>query len=125
MDKVKYWLDLAKEDINVAKLLLGGGKYLYTGFICHLSTEKALKAVISKTETPEKIHDLVKLAKHRGIYAKMSDEQKDFLEVLLPLNIEGRYPSYKDNIAASLNDKRCKEILKETEALVSWIETQL
>ena len=123
---VTYWLDLATEDIDVARGLLGIGKLLYCGFMCHLVTEKGLKAIIQNNgATPPKIHDLVKLAKQGGVYSKMDDKQKDFLEVLLPLQIEARYPSHKDNVAASLTKSRCKEILEETELLLKWIEQQL
>ena len=52
--------------------------------------------------TPPKTYDLVKLAKLGKLYFEMSEVQKDFLGILLPLNIEVRYPSYKANIAASL-----------------------
>ena len=126
--KAKYWFDLATEDIEVARVLLGGEKMLYAVFMCHLSIEKGLKAVIANTAAdilPPKTHDLVKLAKQSGIYSKMDDSQKDFLEVLLPLNIEARYPSYKDNITASLNESSCREILDETEALLKWINQAL
>jgi len=127
-ENVKYWLDLAQEDIHVARVLLNGGKMLYAGFICHLSAEKGLKAVIvnmGDDVIPPKTHDLVKLAKQSGIYMKMDDEQKDFLELLLPLNIEARYPSYKGSIAASLDESNSKKILIRTEALLAWIKQQL
>jgi HEPN domain-containing protein len=125
IDKVKYWFDLAREDVDVSRVLIGAGKYLYSGFVCHLCVEKALKAVIAKNETPPKIHDLVKLAKIGNIYVDMDDDQKSFLEVLLPLQIEGRYPSYKGQILSSLNEARCREILGKVEEFLSWIEKQL
>ena len=55
----------------------------------------------------------------------MSEVQKDFLDILLPLNIEARYPSYKTNIAASLGVERCSCIIciiKEAEELLCWIK---
>jgi len=128
MDKVKYWLDLAKEDLDVAQVLLKNGKLLHFGFMCHIVIEKALKAIIageSANAVVPKIHDLVKLAKRGNVYEKMSDAQKDFLEVLLPLNIEARYPSLKASIHSSLTQATCKETLKETKELLAWIETQL
>ena len=122
-DKTEYWINLAIEDIEVARLLLSGGKTLYAGFMCHLSIEKGLKAVISKSdEPPPKTHDLVKLAKQGNLYSDMDEKQKDFLELLLPLNIEARYPSYKENIATSLNEFNCKKILAQTEVLLEWIK---
>jgi HEPN domain-containing protein len=44
-EKMQYWLELADYDINAAKSMLNGKHYLYVGFLCHLSAEKALKAV--------------------------------------------------------------------------------
>lgn len=58
-------------------------------------------------------------------YTDMSEDQRDFLDLLLPLNIEARYPSYKSSLAASLNQERCKAILLETEELIKWLETKL
>ena len=123
-----YWFKLAIDDIEVAKVLLKGKKLLYAGFICHLVIEKGFKAAIANNELNDsvpKTHDLVKLAKQSGFYTKMADEQKDFLEILLPLNIEARYPSYKNNIAKSLDEQYCSEILEETEKLLVWISQQL
>ena len=126
-DKVAYWLELARYDYESAKVMQAGGRYLYVGFMCHLTAEKALKAVVASVqeENPPKTHDLVKLAKLGGVYDDMSEDQQDFLDLLLPLNIEARYPSYKSNIAASLSKEKCAEILEETEALVKWLETKL
>ncbi len=74
---------------------------------------------------PPKIHNLVKLAKLGELYSKMSEAQKDFLDILMPLNIEGRYPSYKANIAVSLGAERCSRIIEETEELLCWIKQML
>lgn len=125
--KSQYWIDTAQYDIESAKVMLNGKRFLYVGFMCHLTIEKALKAIISKDETatPPKIHHLPKLAKQGAIYSFMSEEQKDFLEVLLPLNIEARYPSYKEELSCSLNETNCEALIKETEVLLCWIKEQL
>lgn len=125
--KSQYWIDTAQYDIESAKVMLGGNRYLYVGFMCHLTIEKALKAIIAKDETvtPPKIHHLPKLAKQGNIYSLMDDKQKDFLEVLLPLNIEARYPSYKEELSYSLNEANCKALIEETEVLLCWIKEQL
>lgn len=122
----EYWIESAQYDIETAKAMLETKRYLYVGFMCHLTIEKALKAVISQEEIqPPKIHDLVKLAKQSKIYSLMNDGQKDFLEVLLPLNIEARYPSYKSGISASLDNSKCEMLANETEGLLCWIKQQL
>ncbi len=55
----------------------------------------------------------------------MSEEQKDTLDLLLPLNIEARYPTYKEKLLKSLSYAKCKEILEQTNKLKQWIEQQL
>ena len=125
-DQIEYWLDLADYDLGVAKTMLKNKHWLYVGFMCHQVIEKALKAVISRDESlPPKIHDLAKLAVCSGLMDVMSEAQQDFIETLNPLNIEARYPKYKDSLAQNLGSAVCRQILKETEGLLCWIKEQL
>ena len=128
-DKVKYWLDLSDEDITVAQLLLEGGKFLYSGFMCHLAVEKALKAVIARDcaegEIPPKWHNLTKLAVHAKIFELMSEEQQDFIEDLNPLQIEARYPEYKSKIAEKISQEKCVKLVEKTKEMLCWIKKQL
>lgn len=125
--KSQYWIDTAQYDIDTAKAMLETKRYLYVGFMCHQTIEKALKAIISKDEaaTPPKIHHLPKLATIAAIFDLMAEEQQDFLHELNPLNIESRYPSYKEDVTTTLNDEVCKGIIRRTEVLLCWIEQQL
>lgn len=126
-DKSKYWIDTAQYDLDSAKVMLGGRRYLYVGFMCHLTIEKALKAVVAKDEElmPPKIHNLLKLASMTNIYDLMSEKQQLLLSELNPLNIESRYPSYKEDIASTLNETNCKMLIDKTEELLCWIKRQL
>lgn len=126
---VKYWLSIANYDIETAKAMLKTERYLYVGFMCHQVIEKSLKAVISRDcnegEIPPKIHDLSKLAIRAKLFSIMSEEQQNFIDDLNPLNIESRYPEYKDEIAAGLTKENCGELIKGTEAMLCWIKEQL
>ena len=51
----------------------------------------------------------------------MSDEQKDFLEIIKKLNIEARYQEYKDDVARRLNRDAATEILETTKQFYAWI----
>ena len=53
-------------------------------------------------EIPLKIHSLSRLAEKTGIDQELSEEQLDFIDRLEPLNIEARYPSYKERLMKSL-----------------------
>ena len=126
-EKTMYWLDLADDDLKVAKTMLNNAHYLHMGFLCHLTIEKALKAAIEHTtnEIPPKIHDLRKLAKQGGIFDKLSAKQSKLLDALMPLQIEARYPEYKEKIAQTLSKDVCEKFLAETEELLCWIKQLL
>jgi len=125
-EKVNYWLCLANESLDDAKALLENKQLLFAGFACHLAVEKALKAAIqNKNVTPPKMHDLGKLAKEAGLFEKLSEEQVLFLGILMPLQIEGRYASYKDNIAMSLNNERTMEIYEKAKEMIKWVQAKL
>lgn len=126
--RAQYWLDTAQYDIETAHAMLETKRYLYVGFLCHLTTEKVLKAAIANDneETiPPKIHNLPKLATITGLFEKMTEEQRELLYELNQLNIEGRYPSYKEDMAKLLNEEICQQLIKRTEELICWIKQQL
>jgi HEPN domain-containing protein len=128
-ENIEYWLILADYDIETAKAMLSSHRFLYVGFMCHQTIEKGLKAVISRDceegEIPPKIHNLLKLSARAKVYELMSEKQQDFIAALNPLNIEARYPEYKNEIAAGLTSENCDELIQETEALLGWIKNQL
>ena len=125
-DTSAYWLDLADYDMETARAILQTKRYLYVGFMCHQTIEKALKAIIAGSGvSPQKIHGLMKLAQQGGVYDAMDELQKDLLDTLDPLNIAARYPEQKAKLAAMLTPERCKDILAETEGLLCWIKQQL
>ena len=126
MSNPEYWLEMADYDIESARVMQEGGRYLYVGFLCHLTSEKALKAIISNDgTTPLKIHTLTRLAELAGFKDKLSDEQKTILGELHPLNIEARYSSYKNKIAEILTKEYCENLIERTEAFLAWIKQQL
>jgi len=126
-NKTEYWLNLCDDDLKAAKAMLESKNFLWMGFICHLIAEKSLKAVIANRsdETPPKIHDLQTLAKRSGIIANLSEEQLTLLETLNPLQIEARYPEYKQRISETLTLEKCQKIFKQTEGFLCWIKQQL
>ena len=126
-DKVTYWTEMSDYDFDTAKAMLDTKRYLYVGFMCHQTIEKLLKAYWSNVleEPPLKIHSLSRLAERSGLDKDLSEEQLDFIDELEPLNIEARYPSYKERLMKSLTNDRCKELIKQTNELRTWIKSKL
>lgn len=126
-DKVTYWLEVSDYDLDTAKAMLETKRYLYVGFMCHQAVEKALKAYWSATldEPPLKIHTLSRLAATTGLDNEMTERQLDFIDTIEPLNIEARYPSYKERLLNSLTPDYCNELIGLTGELISWIKNKL
>ncbi len=51
-----------------------------------------------KNENPPYTHNLTYLATQSGIYEKMTEEQKDVIDMIEPLNVEARYPTHKEKV---------------------------
>lgn len=126
-DKVKYWLELSDYDFETALAMLESGRFLYVGFMCHQTIEKILKAYFTriKNETAPYSHSLSNLAGKSELWDKLSDEQKETIDLLEPLNLETRYPTYKERLIKSLTKEKCELLIYKTNDLQKWIKLKL
>lgn len=124
IDKVAYWKELADYDIDTAEVMYNGGRWLYVGFMCHQVIEKTIKSYWSAIKPDEIpfIHNLLKLAQSCGLTTKMSPDQLKFIAGLMPMSIEARYPSYKDELFKKLTPEYCRTLIDKTKELKLWIE---
>ena len=121
--RAEKWLVLVAEDLSVAEDLYKTGHWLYTGFMCHQVVEKTLKCYwcACRDDDPPYTHDHERIAKGCGLYTKMNDEQKNFLEGIKRLNIEARYQEFKDDVARTLNHENTAAILETTKQMHAWL----
>ncbi len=126
-EKIKYWTDIANYDLETAKAMWESKRYLYVGFMCYQAVEEMLKAYFTKEkeDTPPFIHNLKILANEANIYHQFTEKQKDFIDELIPLNMEVKYPTYKEKLLQSLNNKKSELLIKQTVELCNWIENKL
>jgi len=66
---------------------------------------------------------LAMLESRRYLYVGFMCHQT--IDQIEPLNIETRYPSYKERLLKSMNEQKGREILNETKQLQEWIKTKL
>lgn len=94
MSPNNYWLDLAEYDLKTAEAMLIAKRYLYVGFICHQSVEKALKAIYSSkhNSVPPRIHNLARLLKLNNLGDAIPADLLEVIHQLNPLNLASRYP---------------------------------
>ncbi len=126
-DRIQYWVEMSDYDFETAKAMLETKRYLYVGFMCHQVIEKILKAYWCSVldEPPLKIHHLSRLAAKSGLVNSLTEEQLNFIDTLEPLNIEARYPSYKEQLLKVLTIDYCKLLLNNTNDLRLWIKNKL
>ena len=126
-EKVKYWIDSAESDLDASIALFNNDNYLQIAFFCHRSVEKYFKAYHwYKFQTePAYTHNLIKLSKDNSLFELLSNEQKDFVAALIPLNLKGRYPDDQDTILSNLTPDDFEDILNNTKELLKWIRKHL
>lgn len=107
--------------------MLKSKRFLYVGFMCHQTIEKAFKAYYTflESDVAPYSHSLSYLAKKGDFYEFFSEEQKDFIDQIEPLNIETRYPSHKERLMKSLTESKCMEIIDKTKKIQEWIKVRL
>ena len=120
---VNFWLGKSRYDLNAAKAMYNAKTYLYTGFMCHQSIEKALKAyfIHENDERQPQTHNLEFLIDLCKLSFKMDDTKLKIIHKLKPLYTATRYEDNGDKIADLLTKPYCKKLLKETEVLLDWI----
>lgn len=126
-NKISYWIDMAGYDLDTARAMLETGRYLYVGFMCHQVIEKVLKAYYwnSIQDEPPYTHNLLLLADRSDILKNLNDNMQNFLNRLMPLNIQARYPQDKEELLKILTGRVCQDLLKQTEDLFVWIKQLL
>lgn len=124
---VQYWIEISEYDLKVAEGMLEKGYYIYVGFMCHQSIEKILKGIYIKNynQIPPHIHKLDRLIEESGIKDLFSESQLDLIDELTPLNIQARYPAYKDSIYRLVTKEKGEDILQKTKELWKWLRQNI
>lgn len=128
MDKIKSsqeWSKQAEYDMETASAMLDSGRYIYCVFMCHLSIEKALKALYAKKlgKNPSKTHSLVYLA--QSIHLDLPEQTKEFLETLDDISVPTRYPEELEKLIKEYSKDRTKNILDKSRKALRWLKQEL
>lgn len=126
-DSIKYWIELSDYDLETAEAMLISKRFLYVGFMCHQTIEKAFKAyfIKKKNQIAPFSHSLSYIAKKGEFFQELTEKQVDYIDQIEPLNIETRYPSYKERLLKSLTEQKCQELIDYTKQLHKWIKKKL
>jgi HEPN domain-containing protein len=107
----------AEYDLNTAEFMLKSERYIYVIFMCHLSLEKMLKAIV--TEITQKIspksHNLIYLLKLGNIQLPL--EIFNFIAKINNASIVTRYPEDFSKILEAYPKSVAKEYLSKTKEI--------
>ncbi len=119
----KNWFAASNYDIETAKHLLKTKRYIYVIFMCHLATEKMLKAIIAELqeELPPKTHNLLYLARLAKL--EIPPEHQTIIKHLNTVSVPTRYPEEMEKIPKEFNQTLATEYFKETEKFFKWLRT--
>ena len=114
------WLKQSDYDLEVAELMLSGGRNIYAVFMAHLSIEKALKAVYHKkfSEMPPKTHNLMFLLNKNELFPP--ENVGEFIAELDHASVATRYPEELSVMSSLYTPARTKEILVKTKESLKW-----
>jgi HEPN domain-containing protein len=123
--ETKLWVEDADYDLESAKAMLESKRYFFVVFMCHLTIEKLLKAVIVERLgiQPPKIHGLIALATRSAL--KIPLKNRKLVNELDDMGVITRYPDGRRAIAGSLTDERVGALFERTVGFVKWLKQEL
>ena len=122
---VSYWIEVSKHDMDIAQSLFRTGKYDYCLFLCHLSLEKILKALVAKRTKahPPYTHNLLYLAGKANV--ELSKQRIEMLDQINKFNLEIRYPEDLKVLYKTITKEYAKKYLDISRELRKWFQNLL
>jgi HEPN domain-containing protein len=123
--ETEEWIKQAEYDLDTAKLMYHGGRYIYTLFMCHLAIEKGLKAYLveSSGETPPRTHDLIILMKKGN--PPLTDQQQETVSRFAILGVATRYPASLSRALKQFSKDVATEYLDRAQEVVECLQKGL
>lgn len=125
-EHIKYWLDSADHDLDVATTLFEAEKYDWALYLGHIVLEKTIKAIYvqnNDNKIPPKIHNLVRLAEVALI--KINEKEKIILDIINDFNLEVRYPEFKNEFYKICTKEFAEENLYLIKEFYQWLKSQI
>lgn len=126
-EKTKTWLELAVNDLALAKeLLRRKSKVYYVAHFCHQAVEKLLKAVISErtNEIPAPTHNF-KILLDQANLRDIPEDKKKFIFGLMPHYIGTKYPEDVTKLYKRYTKIFVQRLYGQTKETFKWLKAYL
>ena len=123
-DLVDEWFLQADYDYDTAMSLFSSSRYIYAIFICHLSLEKALKAIYIErlAKLPPKTHNLIYLIDTMQLEVRNEDDES--FNLINDVSVLIRYPQDLKALLGHYGKEETEEVLNGAKKVIEWIKTQ-
>jgi len=124
------WLEIAREDYELANLMHEKGKYLYAVSMCRQAVEEAVKAVYKNrfNKTPPQEQNLIRLAEKAELLVECPADWKTVLSSLNEYHLDSCRPDYLAK-TAQLKERCTGELAGETLAaagkMLAWVKDKI
>jgi HEPN domain-containing protein len=110
-------------DLQTAAAMFESGRYIYVVFMCHISTEKMLKAIVAEAtqNIPPKTHNLIYLIKLGEV--TLPADLFEFVAKLNNASIITRYPEDFRKLLEVFPQDIAKEYLMTTQRVIEWLKS--
>jgi len=125
--KTKTWLELATNDLMLAKeLLRRKNKVYYAAHFCHQAIEKLLKGIISERtdKIPLPTHNF-KILIDQAELKDIPEEKKRFIFSLVPHYIGTKYPEDVTKLYQQYTKAFVRKLYLDTEKVFLWLKAYL
>jgi len=119
------WVKSSEYDLKTAATLLKNKRYLYVVFMCHLSLEKTMKAILAEmfSELPPYTHNLNRLLELGSI--TLPEEMQSFVNSINLQSVPTRYPEDFTRLSKELDRKTASEYMRQTKRIVQWLKKNI
>lgn len=119
----KNFIDSSEYDLQTAAVMLESCRYIYVIFMCHISIEKMLKAIVAEAtqNIPPKTHNLIYLIKSGNV--NLPKDLFDFVAKLNNASIVTRYPEDFSRLLEVYPQDIAKEYLVNTQQVIEWLKS--
>ncbi|NCO61197.1 HEPN domain-containing protein [bacterium] len=119
------WIKSSNYDFNTAVFLLKSKRYIYVVFMCHLSLEKVLKAILSEafSELPPRTRNLNRLLELGGI--TLPENMQAFVNAINLQSVPTRYPEDFTRLSKEIDGKTAAEYVRQTRRIIRWLKKNI
>ena len=126
-EKYEYWLDIAEYDLESAKTMFTGGRWLYVVFMCQQAIEKLVKGlyILYVDDSVPRIHDISEIFKRfeDKLPIAVSEKKYNLFDIFSGYYLNNRYPEYMGKLSSQISEEEAKEILSQTKEEFKWLLT--